>query len=678
MIKASLILLTLLFTLAAFAAPPETKAEKDARMKWWKEARFGLFLHWGTYAVPAGEWDGKTNYGEWIREEAHIPIDQYNKFAQEFNPVKFDAEKWVTAAANAGMKYIVITSKHHEGFNMFASKYTDYNIMNTPFKRDPMKELAAACARHGITFCFYHSIMDWHDFNYLPRRSWEDRPAAGADFDKFNQYLQNDVKQLLTDYGPIGVMWFDGEWESTWNHEYGQALYDLCRQTQPNVIVNNRVDVGRSGLAGMSTTEGTAGDYGTPEQEIPAQGMPGTYWETCMTMNDHWGYNKNDHDYKTTPDLIHTLVDIASKGGNFLLNIGPTAEGEFPAEALDRLSGIGAWMKVNGDAIYATDASPFADLKWGRCTQRQDGDTTTLYLEVFDWPADGKLVVPGLGNTPIAARTMAEPSRELSVQRHDGDLTINVPAKAPDAICSVIALTIQSKPIVYKAPEIDSPTTLVYGAVHTTIDSGSPELEVHYTLDGKDPSVTSPRYERPLVITGPTDLKARSFHNGKPVSPVTEKKFTSATLQMSIAGPANPGPGLHYEYFAGNFEKVADLDASRSVSSGPTTGVNLDLWPKTEHFGAILTGFINVPEDGVYEFELTSDDGSTLTIGDRLVVDNDGLHSPSAKTGEIALSKGLHALKIAYFNGGGGQALGLRWSLAGRPWESVDSDTVVH
>jgi alpha-L-fucosidase len=672
--KLLLILLAATTTLAN--AQTNKPSPNDLRMKWWKEARFGLFLHWGSYAVPAGTWKGKTGYAEWIREEAHIPVTEYEKFAQEFNPVNFDAEKWVTMAKNAGMKYIVITSKHHEGFNMFASKFSDYSIMNTPFHRDPMKELAAACKRHGLKFCFYHSIMDWHHPDYLPRRSWEDRPVDGADFDRYVKYLRNEVKQLLTDYGPIGVMWFDGEWENTWNHKYGQALYDLCRQVQPNVIVNNRVDVGRAGVAGMSTMEGTAGDFGTPEQEIPAQGLPGSYWETCMTMNDHWGYNKNDHNYKSAEDLIRKLVDIASKGGNFLLNIGPTAQGEFPPQAQDRLKALGNWMGVNSNAIYATDASPFPTLPWGRCTQVQKGNRTRLYLEVFDWPANGKLVVPGIGNRALGASMLAGHSA-LAVERHEGDLVIDVPPTAPDKICSVIALEVEGKPVIYRAPVIDAATSLVYQPVSVKLDPGSTGLTVRYTLDGTDPIASSPAYTGPIVLTDAATLKARTFDGEKPVSTTTVEEFTKASPQPAVSNDAATA-GLQFTFMPGNFEQLSDLDSVPSGTSGTVTGVNLDLWPNIEHFGAVMTGYLSVPTDGVYLFEISSDDGSCVTIGDTKVVINDGLHSMSPKTGEIALAKGLHPIKISYFNGGGGQGLSLKLALAGAELKPVESSALMH
>jgi len=372
----------------------ETKADKDVRMEWWREARFGMFIHWGLYAVPAGEWKGQTNHAEWIRESARIPLKEYDNFVGQFNPVKFNADDWVKMAREAGMKYIVITSKHHDGFGLFDSRQTKFDIMSTPFKRDVLKELSVACEKQGMTFCFYHSIMDWHHPDYLPRRSWEtDRPVAGADFNRYRTYMKAQLKELLTGYGKLGVLWFDGEWENTWTSEYGKDLYNYVRNLQPDIIVNNRVTVGRSGMAGMTGEGEFAGDFGTPEQEIPATGIPGTDWESCMTMNDHWGYNKNDKNFKSAREMLRMLADIASKGGNYLLNIGPTADGVFPQESIDRLKEIGNWMKTNGEAIYGTQASPFKSLSWGRCTQKQLTGGARLYLHVFDWPADRKILV---------------------------------------------------------------------------------------------------------------------------------------------------------------------------------------------------------------------------------------------------------------------------------------------
>ena len=415
----------------------ETPAQHDARMKWFREARFGMFIHWGLYSQAAGEWDGKptSGAGEWIMNDMQIPASKYAKLVPQFNPVKFDARQWVALAKNAGMKYIVITSKHHEGFGMYPSALTDWCIKATPFGRDPLKELAAACRKAGIKLCFYHSIMDWHHPDYLPRKPWNDEANANADFNRYVAHLKGQLKELLTGYGPIGILWFDGQWENTWTYDRGEDLCNYVRSLQPDIIVNNRV--GRDAPAGQPGL----GDYGTPEQTIPASGYgPGVDWETCMTMNDTWGFKKQDHNWKSPATLIRNLIDIASKGGNYLLNVGPTGEGLIPDASVERLQAIGQWMQVNGDAIHATTASPFnRQLPWGRCTRKVKGGVATLYLHVFDWPADGSLTVPGLKTKPGKVWLLANAKKKsLQSKVGEGGLSITIPKTAPDAISSTI------------------------------------------------------------------------------------------------------------------------------------------------------------------------------------------------------------------------------------------------
>ncbi|RYG26229.1 alpha-L-fucosidase [bacterium] len=382
----------------------ETKAQRDARLAWWREARFGMFIHWGLYAIPAGEWKG-TKYGggvEWIMNMAKIPVKEYEPLAERWNPTKFDAREWVRVAKDAGMKYIVITSKHHEGFGLWPSKQGDWNVKRTPFKdRDVLKELAAACKEAGIRLCFYHSIMDWHHSDYLPKRAWDKEGEAKADFDRYVAYIKAQLKELLTDYGDIGILWFDGEWEGTWTSERGQDLYNFVRSIQPKIIINNRVSKGRNGMQGM--TEGQdAGDYGTPEQEIPANGIPGIDWESCMTMNDTWGYSAHDHNWKSAQTLVRNLIDCASKGGNYLLNVGPKAEGTIPQESVERLAQVGQWMKLYGNAIYGTSAGPFPKpLPWGRITRKGNH----LYLQVFE--AGSKILLPGFKADVVSVKEMA-------------------------------------------------------------------------------------------------------------------------------------------------------------------------------------------------------------------------------------------------------------------------------
>ena len=427
--------------LAADAAPAqETPAERDARMKWFRDARFGMFIHWGVYSVPAGEWKGNKGYGEWFLEETRMPVSEYEKFARQFNPVKFDAQQWVEIAKGAGVKYIVITSKHHDGFGMYRSKLTDWCIKSTPFQRDPLKELAAACKEAGITFCLYHSIMDWHHPDWGQRRKWNDKvPSTPPNMDRYTEYMKGQLKELVTGYGPLGILWFDGEWEPPWTHERGVDLYRYVRSLQPSIIVNNRVGKARAGMSGMDQGKDRAGDYGTPEQEIPATGFgPGVDWESCMTMNNHWGYNKADQNWKSTQVLIRNLIDCASKGGNYLLNVGPTSEGLIPGPSVERMAEIGQWMKVNGESIYGTTASPFKKLAFGKCTQKPG----KLYLHVFQWPRDGKLLVP-VANQVKKAYLLAQPTVELKAEKSDAGQTLIVPAAAPDANASVVVVEIE-------------------------------------------------------------------------------------------------------------------------------------------------------------------------------------------------------------------------------------------
>ncbi len=404
------------------ALPGETPEEMDQRMEWWRTGKFGMFVHWGLYAIPAGEWKGEKvpGIGEWIMHRAKIPVPEYEPLQKQFNPVKYNPQQWVAAAKAAGMKYIVITSKHHDGFCLFDSKHTDWDIAGTPYGKDLLKPLAEACHEAGIKMCWYHSIMDWHHPD-----------AKGDRFPKYEQYMKAQLEELLTNYGEIGVLWFDGEWIKEWDEPKGIALEKYLRELQPNLIVNNRVGKRKRG----------PGDFGTPEQRIPATGMPGWDWETCMTMNDTWGFKKDDHNWKSTEDLIHKLVDIVSKGGNFLLNVGPTAEGEIPQPSLQRLEEIGRWMDRNGQSIYGTTASPFKKLAWGRCTQKPG----KLYLHVFDWPADGKLVVPGLGNRVGKASLLAT-GETLETARDGSNVVVNLPAKALDPIDTVVVLEIEGEP----------------------------------------------------------------------------------------------------------------------------------------------------------------------------------------------------------------------------------------
>jgi alpha-L-fucosidase len=636
---------------------PESKAQKAQRMKWWEDARFGLFIHWGLYSVPAGEWKGDTTHAEWIRTTAQIPIREYDKFVQQFDPDKFNAEDWVKMAKAAGMQYIVITTKHHDGFCMFDTKQTDFDIMSTPFHRDVMKELAEACKKERIQLCFYHSIMDWHQPYYFPRREWEkDRPGTGDNFDAYVSYMKNELRELLTNYGKIGVLWFDGQWENTWTHERGKDLYEYVRNLQPSIIINNRVDVGREGMG--QTKSGFAGDFGTPEQQIPATGVPGAYWESCMTMNNNWGYNSHDNHWKSSEDLVRKLIDIASKGGNFLLNVGPTSEGLFPQASVERLKDIGSWMSVNDESIHGTKASPFKNLSWGRCTQKSTTGGTRLYLHIFDWPADGKLIVPNLGSQVMNCYLLAD-KKKLKPVRTGSDYTIDLSGAEQQKYATVIVLDVKGKPVIYDAPEIKSSSNIFIDQLPVTLSTQIPNAVIRYTIDGDEPTANS-QAAKTLVLKRSTTVKARTFLHNKPITETSTASFEKVTPAPAMK-ISSLSPGVSYSVYEGEWSKLPEFDSLKPSSSGVVKDFDISSKQGSDNYGFAFNGLIKIPTDGIYNFYISSDDGSQLLIDDKILVDNDGLHGIVEKNNEIPLAKGYHAIKVLFFERSGGDALHVQW-----------------
>jgi alpha-L-fucosidase len=432
---------------------------KDERMQWWREARFGMFIHWGVYSLPAGIWNGRQigGIGEWIMNRGKIPVADYQAMAKQFNPIKYDPDAWVRMAKDAGMKYIVITSKHHDGFALFETKASKWNVVDaTVYGKDLLKPLAEACKKYGIKLGFYYSqAQDWNNpggsaARKITKEGWPNPDSVIIDaYTKehrghwdpaqekktFAQYIDDvavpQIKELLTNYGDLAVLWWDTPTDMT--DEAATKLQSLLA-LQPAIITNDRLK-----------RPNFPGDHKTPEQRIPnLADLDGTDWETCMTMNGTWGYKSYDLNYKTPETLIRNLLDIASKGGNFLLNVGPTELGEFPPESVDILKKMGEWMKVNGEAVYGTKASPWGLYEWGRCTKKETKDGTILYFSVFNWPSDGKLSIPGLKNGVSSAILLATGAKFRTIGSAAG-LTIILPANAPDLIASVIKIEVRGK-----------------------------------------------------------------------------------------------------------------------------------------------------------------------------------------------------------------------------------------
>jgi len=429
---------------------PDAAAAKTAALpEWFSGGKFGMFIHWGPYSVLGGEWNGKRigqgDIAEWIMQLFRIPVAEYRKVAAAFNPAQFQAREWVALAKNAGMKYIIITAKHHDGFAMYDSEVSGYNIVDyTKFGRDPLKELAEACAEAGIKFCVYYSHREDWENPYAYGNTW-DFKTSQASLDTmdhpelFRKYLDDkaipQLKELLTRYGPLGIVWFD---RGMYTQEQGKEFADLVHALQPDCLVNGRV--------GHYDQE-LLGDY----QSLTDNGMPvggiEEAWETPQTLNDTWGFSKFDQNWKSAGDIVKRMVTIVSKGGNYLLNVGPTGEGLIPGPSVNILKSVGAWMDKNSESIYGTSPSPFpGELPWGFCTRKGD----LLYLHVFDWPADGFLKLEGLNNRIRKASLLTDRAETLKVNRDEsGRWLISLPESQPDPIDSVVVLQIAG------APDID-------------------------------------------------------------------------------------------------------------------------------------------------------------------------------------------------------------------------------
>jgi alpha-L-fucosidase len=660
-------LANLLFVVILLFQVQGCKEEKKVvdKMDWWKDAKFGMFIHWGLYAVPAGEYKGQEigGIGEWIMNNGKIPVNEYAQYATQFNPTNFNADEWVKMAKDAGMKYIVITSKHHDGFALFDSKVSDYDIMDaTPFKRDIIKEMAEACKKEGIAFGLYYSqAQDWNVPGGAAIGGHWDK-AQDGDMDKYlDEVAVPQISEILNNYGDIKVLWWDTPQDMT-PERAAKFMPELAKH--PNLIYNNR-------LGG-----GIDGDLETPEQFIPATGIPGKNWESCMTMNDTWGFKKNDHNWKSSETLVRNLVDIVSKGGNYLLNVGPTQMGNIPDPSIERLKEVGTWMRTNGEAIYGTAASPFKKLEWGRCTVKKQGGKNIIYLHVFDLPTDGTLWVPGLASKIKKVYALNNQEKKLGFEYENNNLKIDVSKVEKDAFVTVIALETTNNVVVYNGPEIVSDLSIFIDKAEFSVSSDIPNSVVRYTTDGSVPTNESTLAEEINMVSAPTSfvLKATCFLDGKPISGLVEKSFIKEE-PIAAVEVKNRKPGLKFNYYEGKWSFLPDFSTSKPMAKGVVEKVDLTMKKHNENYGVVFTGYIQINETGVYQFSLSSDDGSKLTISGK-TLSNDGLHAMEAKTMDVALAPGMHPVEIQFFQASGGEGLKLEWKAAGNEWTEIDKSLI--
>jgi alpha-L-fucosidase len=546
----SLTLLIFLQQGTVLGSPADLRAMEDdvARLRWWQEARFGMFVHWGPVSLAG------TEIG-WSRGD-QVSNEAYDGLYRRFNPTNFNAKAWVRLAKEAGMKYLVFTTKHHDGFCNWDTKQTDYNILQTPFGRDVVKELAAACKAEGITFCAYHSICDWWHPDYPMGSPGGRTEKPQPNMDRYNAYLKSQLAELLQNYGPLGILWFDGEWEKPWNVQRGKDLYEFCRKLQPSLIINNRVSVGRTGMAGVTdAAAGNPGDYDTPEQEV------GKYqdrqpWETCMTICRQWAWKPND-ELKSLRECLQTLVACAAGDGNLLFNVGPMPDGQIEPRQVARLKQMGAWLRSYGNTIYGTRGGPWKPAAGLASTRRGN----RIYLHVLRGSQDS-VVLPDLPGKVLRAKVLTGGSAQVT--QSGGQLTLSLKPKTPTFEHGAEAL-LPRKDATAAAEHIDTIIALDLDRSAMEI----PAMEI--------PDLTSATASN--NFQNQSDYSAQKAFDGNPSTRwATDSGTTTAWISLKFATPQRLGKIRIQEAYPGRvqqFELLADTGTGwKRLSTGTALGAD--------------------------------------------------------------------------------------------------------
>lgn len=427
----------------------------EKRVKWYQEARFGMFIHWGLYAIPAR--------GEWVRSTEEIPKEDYMKYFHAFDPVDYDPVKWAKAAKRAGMKYVVLTAKHHDGFCLFDSQYTDFKSTNTKWGRDIVAEFVEAVRGEGLKVGLYFSLLDWYHQDYPhygdknhPMRNRKEYSNENRNFQRYLEYMHNQVREICTNYGKLDILWFDFSYDNLRGEAWKAGeLIDMVRSLQPDVIIDNRLEVSGEGYGSLASGNPAPwhGDFVSPEQMIPPNGIQDVngkdmVWEACVTMNNNWGYHAQDNFFKPASMLIKKLVECVSKGGNMLLNVGPDAKGNIPEESMKRLEIIGKWMEKNKESIYGCGKADIEKPDYGRVTKKG----SCLYLHVYE-NSIGPLPILGVAKEQVESIQYLSTGAEIPVSAswvHSdypeilfADLGPN--PVLPDEIDTVLKLTLKTE-----------------------------------------------------------------------------------------------------------------------------------------------------------------------------------------------------------------------------------------